>query len=221
MTIVPRITCEPAATVAETAQTGLQTRKVLRQCLLDARLAIEPAARCGRDHAIVAQLKAWLTLNWPSWREAGAITSSSLHPASAVVLGVYWAIRDEPDLRPFYDELAAAGVSLALPVVTAPDAPLQFARWDPGAVLMLDRFGIATPQTIIAVDPAALLIPCVGFNATRHRLGYGGGFYDRTLAIRQPRPLAIGIATADAACDFIAATHDMPMDVVITEAGPA
>ncbi len=216
MTIAPRIACEPAATVSETTQTPAQLRTVLRRCLLDARTAIGPDARLARDAAIAAHLGAWLTQFL-----AGSSSSEATTRLPALCLGVYWPIRGEPDLRPLYARLAATGFILALPVMTAPDAPLQFARWMPDAPLVLDRWGIATPQTILPVDPSVLLIPCVGVNATGHRLGYGGGFYDRTLASRQPRPLAIGIATDGARCNFNAAAHDMPMDVVITETRPA
>ena len=131
-------------------------------------------------------------------------------------------MREEPDLRDVYAELAAQGVQLALPLVVARDAPLQFAAWTPGEPLEVDAMGVSIPAQIsaqgrIMLNPEALLIPCVGFNAARVRLGYGGGYYDRTLAVA-PRPLAIGIAYANGLASFDAAPHDAALDLIITEA---
>jgi 5,10-methenyltetrahydrofolate synthetase len=131
-------------------------------------------------------------------------------------LGVYWPIRSEPDLRATYADLASRGVRLALPIVTGKNAPLRFAAWTPGDALVQDSLGIAIPAADIIVQPQALLIPCVGFNTERIRLGYGGGFYDRTLAL-QPRPLAIGIGYACALAVFDGAPHDVALDMIITE----
>ena len=199
MTIPPRIACEPDATVAPTAHLQPECKTQLRRALLAQRAGLAAAVRQARDAAIGRALQAWL----------GA------HPVA--LLGVYWPIRGEPDLREAYDDLAASGIALALPVMTGAGEPLQFAAWTPGAALDFDRWGIATPATIHLVTPQTLLIPCIGFTPQRHRLGYGGGFYDRTLA-RLPRPQAIGIAYADAGITFTAGQHDIAMDVVITEA---
>ena len=133
------------------------------------------------------------------------------------LLGVYWPIRGEPDLRSAYAELAASGVRLALPVVTERDAPLAFAEWFAGAALAKDAMNMTVPAPPRQlVQPQALLIPCVGFNADRMRLGYGGGYYDRTLE-RAPRPLTAGIAYAIGQADFSAAPHDVALDVIVTE----
>ncbi len=151
------------------------------------------------DAAIGAQIIAWWTT----------------HPVQS--LGVYWPIRDEPDLRPAYAELANRGVKLALPVAAARDAPLSFAPWIPGDAMVKDALGVSIPASSVpSMQPEALLIPCVGFNAARIRLGYGGGFYDRTLAAA-PRPLAIGIAYSYAAAEFDADPHDVGLDLIITE----
>jgi 5,10-methenyltetrahydrofolate synthetase len=133
------------------------------------------------------------------------------------LLGVYWPIKSEPDLRFAYDELTRLGVQLALPVVAAKDTPLRFAAWMPGDTVVKDVMGVSIPAPPLRiVQPQALLIPCVGFTQERLRLGYGGGFYDRTLAL-QPRPLAIGIAYACAQTAFERAPHDAELDVIITE----
>ncbi len=202
MTIEPRIACEPAATVALAAQLQTESKAQLRRTLLAQRAGLTVAVRRARDAAIGRNLQRWL----------------SAHPVT--LLGVYWPIRAEPDLRDVYDALAASGIMLALPVMTGAGLPLQFAAWTPGAALVFDRWGIATPAAVCLVAPQALLIPCIGFTPQRHRLGYGGGFYDRTLA-GLPRPVAIGVAHASACTDFAAGPHDIAMDVVITDATPA
>jgi len=131
-------------------------------------------------------------------------------------LGVYWPIRGEPDLRNVYEELFANGMKLALPVVTGKDAPLRFIAWTPGDAMQKDQYGIGIPASGIEVRPDAVLVPCVGFNEQRFRLGYGGGFYDRTLA-QAPRPVAVGIAYASSLTAFEADAFDIALDRVITE----
>lgn len=202
MMIQPRIACEPAATVVPAAHLQTQSKAQLRRFLLALRADLATDVRLQQDGAIGRNLQSWLQAN------------------PVALLGVFWPIRAEPDLRQAYAAMAAAGIALALPVMTGTESPLQFAAWTPGAPLAFDRWGIATPTTICLVAPQALLIPCVGFTLQRHRLGYGGGFYDRTLA-RSPRPQAIGIAYASACTAFEAGAHDIAMDVVITDAAPA
>ena len=176
-------------------------KTALRRHLIAARRNIATAQRDRHDSAIASHVADW-------WRA---------HPVA--VLGVYWPIRHEPDLRAAYAQLAAAGVQLALPIVIAPDAPLQFAAWVPGAPLVKDAFGVSVPAAPwVMVQPQALLIPCVGFTHAGIRLGYGGGFYDRTLA-NPAHPLAIGIAYACTRTDFNAAVYDVAMDAIITEDG--
>jgi 5,10-methenyltetrahydrofolate synthetase len=176
-------------------------KNTLRRVLLANRQAISAEVRGEWDEAIGERVLAHL----------------AAHPAAT--LGVYWPIRGEPDLRKTYAELAARGMRLALPFIAAPDLPLRFAEWMPGDPLVKDALGVSIPATVIDIQPDALLIPCVGFNAGNIRLGYGGGFYDRTLAVT-PRPLAIGIAYAFGLADFEGAAHDIALDCVITEQSP-
>ncbi|AIY43737.1 5-formyltetrahydrofolate cyclo-ligase [Collimonas arenae] len=177
-------------------------KALLRPALLAARRAIDANARRDWDAELGQRVIAWAM----QWRLA--------HPDS--VLGVYWPIRSEPDLRPAYVELAARGILLALPIVVDNDSPLRFVAWTPGDTMSKDSFGVAIPASGATATPSALLIPCVGFSRHRIRLGYGGGFYDRTLA-STPRPQAIGIAYSCGLVDFDGAPHDIALDTVITE----
>ncbi len=83
--------------------------------------------------------------------------------------------------------------------------------------MQLDRMGVAVPaQLRMVARPPALLVPCLGFNAQRYRLGYGGGFYDRTLEAL-PRPLTVGVAYAADLAQFASAAHDVALDIILTE----
>jgi 5,10-methenyltetrahydrofolate synthetase len=177
-----------------TAVTG---KAALRQTLLAARRALPPLQRATATAQIGQHL-----LNWCAQH---AITR----------LGVYWPIRGEPDLQPWYAELHQRGVELALPVVVERDAALHFARWQPGQMMSADAFGVAIPEPLLwCALPDAILIPCVGFNRAGFRLGYGGGFYDRTLAA-SPRPRTLGVAFACQLAEFEADAHDVALDVIV------
>jgi len=179
-------------------------KALLRSALLTARKSISEGERVAFDTRIGERVIAW------------ASTLASGNPD--VVLGVYWPIRNEPDLRPTYAQLSAQGVRLALPVVMDKNAPLRFLNWTPGDAMIKDSFGVAIPASGEVVRPQALLIPCVGFNRQRLRLGYGGGFYDRTLAV-DPRPMTVGIGYACTLVDFDGAAHDIALDAIFTETG--
>ncbi|MEJ0008711.1 MAG: 5-formyltetrahydrofolate cyclo-ligase [Steroidobacteraceae bacterium] len=134
------------------------------------------------------------------------------------VLGVYWPIRGEIDLREFARLHVEAGGTVGLPVVIADAAPLEFWRWQPGMALKLGNWNIQVPPKRDLVRPDVLVVPLVGFDSARYRLGYGGGFYDRTLGAAAPRPHTVGIAFSDAELPTIyPQPHDVPMDVIVTE----
>ncbi len=155
--------------------------------------------RSGLDAQIARHVRDW----WLSHRVAS--------------IGVYWPMRGEPDLRELYGFFTAQGVRLALPLTAEKNSPLTFGIWHQDAPLQRDVIGCMVPASCDeTLRPDALLIPCVGFNARRQRLGYGGGYYDRTLAAT-PRPLAIGIAYSCSECDFEGNEHDIALDRVITE----
>ena len=118
-------------------------------------------------------------------------------------------------VAPHVRALAARGVHLCLPVVVDKDSALEFRAWRPGDPLEKDGMGtLVPPAGTTVVQPQALLIPCLGVNAAGCRLGYGGGFYDRTLAA-SPRPLAVGVCHGFGRVEFEAQAHDIALDSVI------
>ena len=174
-------------------------KAALRRHLKAQRASLDGPAKRERDQRIGEQVIAW-------WRRT-----------RPPLLAVYWPLSGEPDLGETYALLAREGANLALPVVLRRHAALTFAAWLPGEALVLDPMGVAVPADLRTVArPPALLVPCLGFNEQRYRLGYGGGFYDRTLA-EAPRPFTLGIAYACQQAQFDADSHDVPLDAVITE----
>lgn len=139
--------------------------------------------------------------------------------ADVRALAFFWPIRGEPDLRDVIaswleaDSHRVAG----LPVIEG--NLLSFHAWVRDAPMRAAEFGIPVPARGRPVQPDVLLIPCVGFDTLRYRLGYGGGYYDRTLAQSVPWPLCVGIAFECGHVDSVEPQdHDMQLDVVITEA---
>ncbi len=177
-------------------------KTALRKSLALLRADIDASQKAQWDAAIGAGVLSW-------WRATMG--------AAAGPLGVYWPLRGEPDLSVAYAEMAAGGVRLALPVVLERNAALGFAEWVPGEAMLRDTMGVAVPALLRMVErPPVLLIPCLGFNAQRYRLGYGGGYYDRTLEAA-PRPLTVGVAYARQQVAFASAPHDVALDLIITE----
>lgn len=134
------------------------------------------------------------------------------------VLGFYWPVRGEVDLRSIAAHHIAAGGQAALPVVVAVASPVEFWRWTPNAPMQAGAWNIPVPRERQCVAPDFLIVPMLGYDRAGYRLGYGGGYYDRTLAVLTPRPWAIGVACADAELATIyPQPHDIPMDVIVTE----
>ena len=133
------------------------------------------------------------------------------------VLGFCWPIRGEFDVRSVAEQHIARGGAVALPVVVQKAAPVEFWRWHPGAPMQKGVWNIPIPKERDVLMPDAVLVPLVGFDERRFRLGYGGGYFDRTLAAAVPRPYAIGLGYADAALPTIYPQgHDIPMDLIVT-----
>src|SRR5690606_37348827 len=120
--------------------------------------------------------------------------NAGLPPMDGGHVGFYWAFKGEIDLRGVVRGLMAKGAGGgALPVVVEKNAPVEFWDWRPRMKMSRGVWNIPIPGERVPVSPSLLLVPLVGFDASGYRLGYGGGYYDRTLAAAQPRPLAIGV----------------------------
>ena len=139
-------------------------------------------------------------------------------------LGFYWPIQQEFDARAVVSRWLAGAPArqAALPVVSRPGVPLDFHLWEPATPMVAGHYGIPVPDGTPPLLPDVLLIPCVGFSPEKFRLGYGGGFYDRTLAALAAAgstPLAIGIGYEACRIALAPQPHDLPMDWMVSEAG--
>ncbi len=142
---------------------------------------------------------------------------SDLHEG---IVGFCWPYRNEYDPRPLLARLRASGANTALPAVIGPRLPLEFRIWRPGDVLARGVYDIPYPAYGAARVPDTLLVPMNGFDGAGYRLGYGGGYFDRTLAALPHRPRVIGIAYDMAIMPSIyPLAHDIPMDWIVTESG--
>jgi 5-formyltetrahydrofolate cyclo-ligase len=138
------------------------------------------------------------------------------------VIAGYSPIRSEIDPAPLMRELAAQGARLALPVITARGQSLRFRVWSPADRLLPGPLGILEPSPAAAeINPEIVLVPLAAFDRLGHRIGYGAGHYDRTLAqLRKSRDItAIGLAFAAQEVKAVPALlHDVALDYVLTEA---
>jgi 5-formyltetrahydrofolate cyclo-ligase len=177
-------------------------RKSERARLIAARESIAPAVLDGWRR----QMDAHLERAFPGLARA--------------VLAFCWPVRAEYDARHLARALRAAGAVTALPVVVAPRQPLVFREWHPGVELAKGALGIPYPVGSPEVAPQAVLVPMNGWDGEGYRLGYGGGFFDRTLAAAADKPTVIGVGYEMAR---LATIHpqpwDIPVDYVVTERG--
>lgn len=177
-------------------------RKTQRSTLLAQRCAASATDHARWSAAIEATLREAFGLEVP-W-----------------VVGFCWPYQAEFDARPFATWLHARGVQLALPVVVARGQPLEFRAWWPEVAMAAGVYDIPVPVNTEARVPDVLLVPPIGIGAAGDRLGYGGGFFDRTLAAIAPPPVTIATAFE---LSRVPTTHpqdhDILMDVVVTETG--
>jgi 5-formyltetrahydrofolate cyclo-ligase len=184
----------------------------------------------------IAQAKAALRVSATAVRarahEAGGVEAaealarqglSALGERRFRIVAGYWPMRSEIDLRPLLVALADTGREVALPVVTGVGRPLEFRRWRPGATLVAGRFGTVHPAPgAKTIEPDVVLVPLLAFDRRHRRLGYGAGFYDRTLADLRARKnlLAIGVAYSAQRIDEVPVDGwDESLDLVLTEHG--
>jgi len=177
-------------------------RAALRREKLAARLALDPAAHAALSAGLEQHLAALLL------------------PLAPQTLAFCAPVRGEFDARPLAARLIEQGWHTAMPVVTTVDAPMSFRAWTPSSAMGADRYGIPIPADGAALIPDIVLLPLVAFDARGFRLGYGGGYFDRTLAAMVPRPKAIGVGFELARVpDIRPQAHDIGLDAVVTEAG--
>jgi 5,10-methenyltetrahydrofolate synthetase len=197
-------------------------RNSLRRDMIARRMALPAARHAALSAAVRDRLAAVFSelAGDGSGNKSGNKSGNSSGNGSGQVVGFCWPVQNEPDLRPFIAGLIAAGCRAVLPVVLRPGVPLAFREWWPEQPLVPDRYGIPTPTDGDFLHPAILLLPVNAFDAGNHRLGYGGGFFDRTLAALAPRPLAIGVGfDFQRVASIRPAAHDLPLDAVVTESG--
>lgn len=163
------------------------------------------ADRAGRDPALGQVLARHFLAAFP------------LDPGMAV--SGYWPMGDEIDIRPLLHALHARGHPIGLPVTGRRGEPLVFRAWTPASPMMAGRFGTFHPEAPEEVVPAVLLIPLLAFDAQGRRLGYGGGFYDRSLACL-PDALRIGCAYAAQEVSLVpTGPFDQKLHAIATETG--
>jgi 5,10-methenyltetrahydrofolate synthetase len=185
-------------------------RAALRREKLAARAALLPADYAQRSAALERHLADYLA--------SYAAASHAAPPLPSIAFCA--AIKNEFDAKPLIARLLQRGWQAAMPVVVAPDTAMIFRAWQPDAPMTQDCYGIPIPATGEPIPPDIVLLPLVAFDAAGYRLGYGGGFFDRTLAAQLPRPLAIGVGFELARVpSILPQAHDEPLDVIITEAG--
>jgi 5-formyltetrahydrofolate cyclo-ligase len=158
-----------------------------------------------------------------AWSEAiHATLMEALDLQAPCVLGLCWPYRQEFDARPTAAHLRARGVRSALPVVRGPGLPLAFHHWWPGVAMESGVYNIPVPRDTEALLPDVLLVPPVGIDALGYRLGYGGGYFDRTLAALARKPVCIATAFDLSRIKSLEPqAHDVRMDFVVTETGMA
>ena len=175
-------------------------RRGERERLIAWRTAVPAEQRRQWSAAIENSLRSFLA-DWPG------------------ALGVYWPFRAEFDPRLLIEWAVATGRVVALPVVVDKKGPLEYRAWRPGDPLVDGVWGIPVPARRDLVTPAAVLAPLVGFDASCYRLGYGGGYFDRTLAAMSPHAFAIGVGFEAQELDTIhPQPFDVPMNLIVTEA---
>ena len=161
-------------------------------------------------------------------RQTAAITEKldeMIAAESGEIVGVYWPIRAEPDLRAWMRTACSRGLRIALPVAVELGEPMTFREWRPDSAMTRGLWRIPYPADGGEVSPGTVLAPLVGFDSAHYRLGYGGGFFDRTLAAmnRVRKPLVIGVGYPDLRIPTIyPQSQDIPMDWILTgsEASP-
>ncbi len=183
-------------------------KKTLRERLVRERLHLED--RLARSAALQDIMRIWL-VGRPD-----------------TVIGAYWPIKGEFDPLPALHRWKEDGElmdepqrrRIGLPVIDKVHKTLTFHVWYPGCPMQEDAYGIPKPKDTELIVPTLLFVPCLGYGPGGFRLGYGGGFYDRTLAALAPRPFTVGLGfTSGFVDDFEPEPHDQPLDAILNDNG--
>ncbi|MFX0541264.1 5-formyltetrahydrofolate cyclo-ligase [Roseovarius sp. S4756] len=196
---------DPMAVDPEQAHDVARWRKSKRQELLAARKALSVEDLNAVSQRIASRV--------------AKILQDKFNGAKGLTFSAYWPIKGEPNLRPLMEELHHEGVRIALPVVVTKAAPLEFRLWTPDTKMVRGDWNIPVPPDDAPVaHPVIALAPLVGWDREAYRLGYGGGYFDRTLAALDPPPFKIGVGYASAELGTIfPQPHDIAMDMIVTE----
>lgn len=180
-----------------------ETKRTLRRTFIARRAALDDSTRRAAARRALLHLVGALPLQSDS------------------IVAAFWPLPAELDTRPLFEALAALGVVTALPRVVAKGAPLAFHRFRPGDALLEAGMRVFEPAaTAPAVCPTIVVVPLVAFDAQGFRLGYGGGFYDRTLGALGPDVVAIGLAfELQRARALPHEATDVPLSTIVTETG--
>ena len=185
-----------------------EAKKALRKALIEARLNLSD--RQERAEALQRIMRIWL-FDRPD-----------------TVIGAYWPIKGEFDPLPVLHRWKEDGElngepqrrRIGLPVVNKLHKTLTFHTWYPGCPMEEDAYGIPKPKDTEIVEPTLIFVPCVGFGPGGYRLGYGGGFYDRTLASLSPKPFTVGLGYDFSYLpDLLPESHDVPLDALLSDTG--
>ena len=188
---------------AQQARDVVRWRKAERSRLIALRCGLSADHRALHTAAIVRRLDEMLSRH------------------SNEIVSVYWPIRAEPDLRPWMREACSRGLRVALPVAVELGQPMTFREWRPDSALARGLWKIPYPASGPDVSPTTVLAPLVGFDSKCYRLGYGGGFFDRTLAAMCRKPVVIGLGYPQLRIPTIyPQPHDIAMDWVLTGNDP-
>lgn len=181
---------------------ALAQRKALRQHALQARQALSADEHRALSAALIVHLD---------------VLVATLAPTR---LALCWPYRKEVDLRAWAAAWLAAAPQrvLALPVVVEKHAAMQFHQWTPDAEMATDRYGIPYPANAVEIAPEVVLVPLNAFDAAGYRLGYGGGYFDRTLAGLPAIAIGVGFELGRVP-SALPQAHDRPMDWIVTERG--
>ncbi|WP_372884402.1 5-formyltetrahydrofolate cyclo-ligase [Shimia sp.] len=198
---------DPLGVEAQQARDVARWRRAERGRLLEARRALGVEGIRAVGAALV--------------RHVGDALAARIGSRRDLVVSVYWPIKSEPDLRPLMQDLTERGLRVALPLVETKRAPLVFREWTPRTRMQRGDWNIPVPPPDAPeLRPDIALAPLVGWDDGGYRLGYGGGYFDRTLAALAPRPYTIGVGFQSARLTTIyPQPHDMALDAIVTEAG--